>query len=290
MHVHVLGPVELITDSGTSVRVPTRKRRVMLSLLALEANRVVPLDRLVDVLWEGAPPEHARTVVHGHISALRQLLGPGMSIETRPPGYVLAVHADRVDAHRFGHLVEAAAERAEDTEAVGLLREALGLWRGQALTDLAGASPWHDLATPWEDARLDAWEALAERLRRIGRPTEAVAGLREALGLHPLRESLAAQLMACLHEAGRQVDALEVYEAVRRRLADELGLDPGAELRQAQATVLRSDNASPFDGNSGANPAPAPGRRSSLSPERCCHVAHRTRHRHQLRHCPPAAR
>lgn len=146
--MHVLGPVELITDSGTSVRVPTRKRRVMLSLLALEANRVVPLDRLVDVLWEGCPPEHARTVVHGHISALRQLLGPGMAIETRPPGYVLAVDADRVDAHRFAHLVEAAAERAEDAEAVGLLREALGLWRGQALTDLAGASPWHDLATP----------------------------------------------------------------------------------------------------------------------------------------------
>jgi hypothetical protein len=81
-----------------------------------------------------------------------------------------------------------------------------------------------------------------------------------------------------------------VYEAVRRRLAEELGLDPGAELRQAQAAVLRFDNASPLNGNSGAGPAPAPGRRSSLTSDRCCHVAHRTRHRHQLRHRPPAAR
>ncbi|MFF3249263.1 BTAD domain-containing putative transcriptional regulator [Streptomyces sp. NPDC002870] len=278
-----------MTDGGTAVRVATRKRRVMLSLLALEANRVVPLDRLVDVLWEGVPPEHARTVVHGHISALRRLLGRGLSIETRPPGYVLGIDVDRVDAHRFSQLVKAAAERAEDAEAVGLLREALALWRGHVLTDLGGASSWHDLATPWEETRLAAWEAFAERLRRIGRPAEAVAGLREELGLHPLRESLAAQLVACLHEAGRQVDALEVYEAVRRRLAEELGLDPGAELRQAHAAVLRADTASSLKRNSGWSPAPDSGRRSSLGSDRCCHVAHRAGRGHQRRHCPPSA-
>ncbi|MCX5583179.1 AfsR/SARP family transcriptional regulator [Streptomyces erythrochromogenes] len=284
MHVRVLGPVELITDSGDPLRVATGKRRVILSLLALEANRVVPLDRLVDLLWEGGPPKHARTIVHGHISALRQLFSPDMSIETRPPGYVLAVEADRVDAHRFSQLLQTAAEQDEDAEAIGLLREALALWRGQALPDLAGTSAWHDLTTPWEEARLDAWESLAERLRRIGRPSEAVAGLREALGLHPLREGLAAQLMACLHAAGRQVDALEVYEAVRRRLAEELGLDPGAKLRQTHAAVLRSSTASPGQRDSGANQDP--GRRSGHDTGCCCSTAHRMG---QRRNCPPAA-
>lgn len=230
-----------MTDSGSPVRVETRKRRALLSLLALDANRVVSMGRLVNVLWEGAPPKHARTVVHGHISALRQVLGPRASIETCSPGYSLTIDADRVDAHRFTHLVEAASERVHDVDAVALLREALALWRGQILTDLAGFGSWHDLAIPWEDARLNALEALAERLRQAGRPAEAVAGLRNALCQHPLRESLTAQLMACLHAAGRQVEALHVYDSVRRRLADELGLYPGPELRRAHAALLRQD-------------------------------------------------
>jgi len=239
LRVNVLGPVQLVTDSGTLIRVETRKRRALLSLLALDTNRVVSMDRLVNVLWEGAPPKHARTVVHGHISALRQALGPRVSIETCSPGYALTIDSDRVDAHRFTRLVEAAAERIHDADAIALLREALALWRGQVLTDLAGFACWHDLAIPWEDARLNALEALAKRLLRAGRPAEAVAGLRNAVVQHPLRESLTAQLMACLHEAGRQVDALRVYDSVRRRLADELGLYPGPELREAHAALLR---------------------------------------------------
>ncbi|MFD7501830.1 BTAD domain-containing putative transcriptional regulator [Streptomyces sp. NPDC059850] len=247
----------------------TRKRRALLSLLALDANRVVSMERLVNVLWEGAPPKHARTVVHGHISALRQALGPRVSIETCSPGYALTIEADRVDAHRFTQLVDAASERTQDIDAVVLLREALALWRGQILTDVAGCGSWHDLAIPWEDARLNALEALAERLRHTGRPAEAVAGLRSALVQHPLRETLAAQLMACLHGAGRQVEALDVYDTVRRRLADELGLYPGPELRQAHAALLRQDTATPARGRAEADWA----RHADQRSDRCCQVS-----------------
>lgn len=240
MYVNLLGPVELVAEDGSHIAVAPQ-RRMVLAALALEVNRVVSIERLIDLIWGQHPPEHARTVVHGDVSALRRVLGSGLSLLTQAPGYVLEADPGRVDAHRFAALVAAASAQPEDDEAVSGFRAALALWRGPALADMPGDRLSKVLAAPLEDARLSALESLAERLRRTGEPAAAVAQLREELTAHPLRESLATQLVACLHQAGQTAAALSVFDGIRRRLAEELGLDPGPALRAAHDAVLRSE-------------------------------------------------
>jgi DNA-binding SARP family transcriptional activator/tetratricopeptide (TPR) repeat protein len=250
VQVNVLGPVEIVTEDGSRIPVAPQ-RRVVLAALALELNRVVSVERLIDVIWGQHPPQHARTMVHGDVSALRRVLGGGLSVVTRAPGYTLEADPERVDAHRFTALVAAAVAQTKDEGAVLLFREALALWRGPALADLTGNRLAQGFAAPLEDARVSALEGLAERLCRTGEPAEAVALLRDALGVHPLRESLATQLVVCLHQTGQTAAALAVFDAVRRRLAEDLGMDPGAALCAAHETVLRSKP--PRSGGSGSS-------------------------------------
>ncbi len=240
MRLSLLGPVELVDDAGAPVVIGSAKQRMLLAVLGLELNQVVPVERLLDLLWDRDPPPAARPALQGHVSALRKLLGPGMRLETREPGYVLAAEPVLVDVFRFRDLVAAAAAVGEDggPAAEGMLVEALGLWRGTALADVAHHGVPEGLTAGLDEMRLDAVAALAQRLLLAGRGGEAVGRLRAALEAAPLFEPLISSLVLCLHQAGRQADALGVYHAARHRLAAELGVDPGIALKEAYHSVL----------------------------------------------------
>ncbi len=265
MRLSLLGPVELTDDAGASVDVGPGKRRAALAALGLELNQVVAVERLLDILWDGNPPPRARTALQGHVSALRKLLGPGLRLVTRDPGYALVADPAAVDVHRFRALVEEAAA-ADDRAAAQLLRAALRLWRGPALADLAGRGLRDAVVAPLEEMRRDALAAFAQRLLILGSGADAVAELRAAVEADPLHEPLIAALVLCLHQAGRQADALGAYHAARRRLADELGVDPGTALMGAYHTVLRGARPPGDDEPPGEPTGPRPGPPAELVP------------------------
>src|SRR5712691_7443877 len=265
MRLSLLGPVELIDDAGTPVAIGSAKQRTLLAVLGLELNQVVPVARLLELLWDRDPPPAARPALQGHVSALRKLLGPGMRLETREPGYVLAAPPASVDVFRFRDLVAAAAtvEEASNPSAEEMLTEALDLWRGTALADVANHGVPEGLIAGLEEIRLEALAALAARLLLAGRGGEIVGRLRTALQAAPLFEPLIASLVLCLHQAGRQADALGVYHAARQRLAAELGVDPGVALQEAYHSVLAGRG--PPDARRAPGPAGAAPARSEVS-------------------------
>ena len=210
----------------------------MLVALLVEEGRPVPVDRLLDHVWGDRAPQRAKDTLYGYLSKLRRVLG--VDVERTPGGYLLAVDPDTVDLHRFRSLVRQARDTADDERAFALLDDALALWRGQALVGLE--SPWLDSV---RDA-LHAERAAAELDRndaalRCGRHAVVLPGLRAAVAEHPLDERLAAQLMLALHRGGGSAEALRHYENVRRHLAEELGADPGAPLRDLHQGILTSD-------------------------------------------------
>jgi DNA-binding SARP family transcriptional activator len=233
MPVRLLGPVELAEAGDRPVRLGGAKRRSVLAALALEFGRPVPLARIFAMLWDTDPPPQAKSVVHGHIGALRGLLpGIGLRIETRSSGYVLEGDADAVDYARFRRLV-ATAHDSSGPESRRLLREALDLWRGSALAGLCATLPQRTLAERIEHERLEALRAWAEAQLAVGESRVAIPELASAARSYPLDEVLAALLIRCLIQAGRVAEARSAYHRVREQLADELGLDPGPILREA---------------------------------------------------------
>ncbi|MEU4744273.1 BTAD domain-containing putative transcriptional regulator [Actinosynnema sp. NPDC023658] len=242
MRVNLLGPVELVSAGGEAVRLGAAKRRTVLAALALELNRVVSGDRLLDVVWDGSPPPQAKAALQGHIAQLRKVLGAGVALVTRAPGYVLTGERAAVDVFRFEDLLVAARD-APDEDAVRLLREALALWRGPVLADVPGDHLREAVSARLEELRLVAVQELATRLTRLDRAGEAVSGLRDAVDANPLREALVSRLVLALHLTGRQAEALALFHRTRERLADELGVDPGPELREAYRVVLAGDAA-----------------------------------------------
>jgi predicted ATPase/DNA-binding winged helix-turn-helix (wHTH) protein len=241
MEFGILGPLE-VRDGGGLVRVPGAKERALLADLLVHAGRVVAADRLVEDLWGDRPPGNPANTLQGRVSALRRALGPAGAglVVTRPPGYVLEVDAERVDAGRFEGLV-AAAGRATGAAAARLLEEAIGLWRGAALVEFAD-QPWAQVeAARLEELRLVAIEGLVE-LRLAGGGQAGVVGELEGLvAAHPTRERLRGLLMVALYRSGRQADALGVYQATRTVLAEELGIDPSPELQRLHQAILVQD-------------------------------------------------
>ncbi|MFF3074429.1 BTAD domain-containing putative transcriptional regulator [Kitasatospora sp. NPDC057936] len=241
MRILLLGPVELRTAEGEPVHVGGGRRRAVLTALALEANRVVPVERLLDLAWDHDPPSTARAALQGHIARLRTLLPDGLRLDTRAPGYVLHADPDLIDAHRLARLLDEARahapDAAGDAAAVPLLREALALWRGPALADCGSEAVRGLAAGRLETLRVEALEGLAERSLRAGRGRSVTAELTAALTGHPLRESLIRLAVLCLHQEGRSAEAVTVYGEARRRLAEEAGIDPGPALREALAQV-----------------------------------------------------
>ncbi|KAA9152414.1 AfsR/SARP family transcriptional regulator [Amycolatopsis acidicola] len=246
MQVSVLGPVRVRADDGTPVDIGGARLRMLLARLALDANRPVTVEALVDGLWGGDPPADAANALQSLVSRLRKALGDGGRLTSAGGGYVLDVES--VDAHRFEELAargrrELAAGRHGDASAA--LTEALALWQGEPLSDVVDAPFAQPPAARLADLRAAAVEDRFEAELELGRHAEILADLEAAGAANPLRERLAALRMRALYAAGRQSDALAVYEQTRAILAEELGVDPSAELKQMQLAVLRGEITKP---------------------------------------------
>ncbi|MBX6381868.1 MAG: winged helix-turn-helix domain-containing protein [Microbispora sp.] len=244
----VLGPTEVRASDGSTAALPPSVR-ALLARLALSCGRVVPVDALTDALWgdEGDDlPADAANALQIRVSKLRRALaaagfGPDVLV-TQAPGYRLAVPAEAVDAHVFERLLVRAREETAAgnvTAALSSLDEALRLWRGPALADV-GRTTWATTESArLEELRLGAVEDRIELLLESGGHNEAIADIERLVALHPLRERLHRLLMLALYRGGRQAEALAAYQALRRGLADELGIDPSPELQALAEAILR---------------------------------------------------
>jgi len=240
----LLGPL-IVLDGTRPVSVSAPRQRVLLAALLLSAGRVVSLDELAETLWEGRPPPGARAALHSAVQRLRSTVGPSGLIETRPPGYVINLGDGELDVRAFGVLAErgrAAAEAGNWAEAARLLRQGLGLWRGEPLADVPSRLLRHRECPAIEDLRLQALATRIDAELQLGRHGELVAELRQLVAERPLQEQFHAQLMLSLYRSGRQADALTAYQDVRRVLADELGIDPGPELKVLHQRILAADS------------------------------------------------
>jgi len=235
----ILGPLE-VGEQGRPLSLGGARQRAVLALLLTRANEVVSTDRLIDELWGERPPKAAANALQYHVSRLRKLLGSSEVIVTREPGYLIRVGPDELDLLRFEHLVEE-GQRSSPEAAARLLREALGLWRGPALADVAHESFAQAEILRLEELRLVALELRINADLALGSDAELVAELEALVRTHPLREPLRAQLMLALYRSGRQADALEVYRETRRLLVDELGIEPSAVLHELEQAILRQD-------------------------------------------------
>ncbi|MEV0897609.1 BTAD domain-containing putative transcriptional regulator [Actinoplanes sp. NPDC049802] len=233
MRFRVLGAVQAYTEEGLPVALGDRRRALLAALLA-RAGRVVPADRLADLLWAETMPADPAAALHSQISRLRRVL-PGVPIDTVPPGYALRVDPDQVDAGRFDRLVAA----ARTGDAAELLGEALALWQGPAYAGFADTEVARLEAIRLEEARLHATETWHRALLAAGRPQ--LPELEAFVAGNPLRERARDTLMRTLYALGRQTDALDTYQEYADRLADELGLEPSAGIRDTRLLILRHD-------------------------------------------------
>jgi predicted ATPase/DNA-binding SARP family transcriptional activator len=246
LEFRILGPLEVLKD-GDPVPIRAAKQRVLLASLLIDANRVVPVETLVARLWGETSPGKARNTLQNYVLRLRRLLGStGDSgpVLTRPQGYLIDVAGDALDLHRFDALVRRAtvtATRGDTEQASVLLREALGLWRGQPLSDLPSDLLQQEIVPVLIERWLGALESRIEADLMLDRHGEVLPELWELTTTYPLRERFWAQRMVALYRSGCRGDALACYRTVSRLLAEELGIDPGAELRELHQRVLTAD-------------------------------------------------
>jgi ABC-type branched-subunit amino acid transport system substrate-binding protein/DNA-binding SARP family transcriptional activator len=253
----VLGPLEVI-DGGVPLALGGPRQRLVLASLILDANRVVPTDRLIDRIWGDEPPDAVRATLFAYISRLRKLFGAGR-IQARPPGYILVAERDEIDLFRFTDLVDAARRQTEDREtSAALLTQALDLWRGGALSDLADYDALRPGITRLEELRLGALEDRIEADIALGRHRESVALLEGLTTEYPLRERLWSHLILALYRSGRQGDALGAFHRARTTLVEELGIDPSPDLRRLEVQVLNQDPALDLPTSPMAPPSSAP--------------------------------
>ena len=248
MDFRILGPLEVL-DEGRSVTLGGTKQRTLLALLLVHANETLTTDRLIDELWGERPPANAAKTVQVHVSRLRKALAAdavGGPVVTRERGYELEVDPERLDSHRFEQLLakggsELGAGRPEGARAV--LEQALSLWRGEPLADLAHERFAQGEISRLEDLRVGAFEQLVEAKLALGAHAEVVSQLESLIDEHPYREGLRAQLMFALYRCDRQADALQAYQDARRTLVEELGIEPGERLRKLEQAILAQDPA-----------------------------------------------
>ena len=242
IELRLLGPLEL-SSGGDTVALGGPKPRALLAVLALEPGHVISVDRLVEALWPGETPETAAHAVQVYVSQLRKALGPAV-IARRAPGYSLELELERVDIHRFVQLASDGRETLAAGDAASsatVLREALALWRGRALADFAYEPFAQTDIARLEELRTVVLEERIEADLALGRHAELVAELEALVQTQPLRERPRMQLMLALYRSGRQADALAAYRTARETLVEELGIDPGPELRALEAAILRQD-------------------------------------------------
>jgi predicted ATPase/DNA-binding SARP family transcriptional activator len=262
MEFRILGPLE-VWDGGREVSLGGPKPRALLALVLLNANKVVPADRLIDELWGEDSPENAAAALRVTVSRLRKAL-PQNVLTTRSPGYVVRVEPDALDLQHFERLVDEGRSmlaRGLAADASARLRDGLSLWRGPALADFAYETFAQAAIARLEEIRLAAVELRIEADLALGRHDELVGELEALVAEHPLRERLRRYLMAALYRSGRQADALDAYKDARRALVDELGIEPSPVLQELERAILRQDpalNVTPLEVISSTNlPRPA---------------------------------
>jgi len=249
MDFRILGPLEVL-DESRAITLGGSKQRALLALLLLHVNETLSTDRLIDELWGERPPANAAKTVQMQISRLRKALageagnGSASAVVTREGGYELTLDPERLDSHRFERLV--ADGRSElaggyPERALSMLDEALSLWRGAPLPELAFQPYAQREVGRLDDLRVAALERLIEAKLALGRHAEVVGQLDALIGEYPYREGLRAQLMLALYRSERQADALQVYQDARRTLVDELGIEPGERLRGLERAILAQD-------------------------------------------------
>ncbi|GLZ32474.1 SARP family transcriptional regulator [Lentzea sp. NBRC 105346] len=236
----VLGPLQVLVD-GEPLLVRAGRQRALLVSLLLRAGTSVSVDELAENVWGEDPPARSRATLQTYVMRLRQLLGPATPIRTVPDGYLIDVDEKTIDLLRFEPLIE----QGEQERAAGNLpaasaafTAALGLWRGPALVDVPSEILHRDEVPRLNERRLHVMERRVEVDLELGRHSELVAELSRLTSEHPLRERFWAQLMIALYRSGRQSEALAAYQRVSSLLADELGIDPGDELRRVHNQVL----------------------------------------------------
>ena len=259
MEFRILGPLD-VTHEGRAVPVAGARQRELLALLLLEAGRVVSADRLMDELWGEHQPAAGAAALRVRLSQLRKTLRAGGDVlVTRPPGYVLLVPRDGLDLWRFERGLDE-GERALPTDparAHDVLTRALEEWRGAPLVDVAYAPFAQAAVVRLEELRASALELRIEAELALGRHGRLIGELQGLVAEHPLRERLCAQLMTALYRDGRQADALAAYRAARERLIEEIGIEPGPELRTLEARILAQDPALAIHDTPTAQPARA---------------------------------
>src|SRR3954454_21395325 len=265
MDIRLLGLIEVSLD-GRAVPLGGAKQRALLAMLALRPNAPVSVDRLIEGLWGERPPASASKSIQIYVSQLRKLInGDGAEIVTRGRGYELRAGADDVDSVRFERLVEEAGRGNGTADAIA--REALALWRGPPLDDLADEPFAGPEIRGLEELWLRARELAIDGALAAGEHERVVAELGALVHEHPLREHLHAQRMLALYRSGRQADALEAYQYARSALVDEVGVEPGPELRHLHEEILGQDPALDLPprerGGSPTLTPPAPQRRGS---------------------------
>ncbi|WP_132875279.1 AfsR/SARP family transcriptional regulator [Tamaricihabitans halophyticus] len=263
MRVGILGPLRVYADDGAEVEIGGTRLRGLLARLALDAGRPVSVDALLDGLWGDQPPTDAANALQSLVSRLRRVLraaGDG-AVRANGQGYTLDLNPDAVDAHRFERLArdgKRALGNGKHAEAAELLAEAAELWRGSPLDEFAEASFAAPAAARLVELGLAVLEDRAEAELHLGGAVRMLPALEEVGAKYPLRERLTALRMRVLHAAGRQSEALRVYEQTRNALADELGIDPSTELSETHLAILRGELAEPSRPVARPEPGSAP--------------------------------
>ncbi|GJF27828.1 hypothetical protein KNE206_05280 [Kitasatospora sp. NE20-6] len=259
MEFGILGPLQIRIGAAVQV-VPAAKQRVLLAALLVRRGQVVPAEQLADAVWGAHPPSSAATTLRNYVMRLRKGLGEaGERIETHAGGYLVRVAPGEFDADRFTALRALGADALRDgapDRAVGLFEEALALWRGPALADVDSDTLRLTEAGRLAEARLDVQECRLGAELRLGRHSGLLGELRALTASHPERERFWVLLMTALYRSGRQSEALTAYQEVHRILGEEMGVEPGAELRTVHRRILRADPA--LDGPSEVPPRPGP--------------------------------
>lgn len=244
----IMGPLRVV-EGERKLTIRARKIEVLLTVLLVRADQVVPIDQLIAEIWGEYPPRRAIAGLHVYVSQIRKFLRrPNQSespVLTRPPGYVLRLGADRLDFHCFERLVCEGRDHLRERryqQATATFESALDLWRDPLLDDVCHGPILEGFQTWLKEARLECIEMLTDSRLMLGRHRELVSDLYQLTTEHPLREALHRQLMLALYRCGRRADALHVYQAARKTLNEELGLEPCRALQDMQRAILTSDD------------------------------------------------
>ncbi len=240
MRVRLLGPVDVVTDGEPRV-VSGARRKAVLATLALHDREVVSVARLVDVVWGEAAPPNATNSLQAHVSYLRGVLEDKAAIRAHPPGYVYDLGAESTDVQVAERLLRQGTKSGDPVHGARQLADALALWRGEALADLADLPGLEDQARRLDSLYLQVKRALADARLAAGEHVQVVPGLEEMAAEYPLDEPIHAQLMRALYRSGRQGDALAVYRRLRQTLGEQLGIDPSQSLRDLETAILQQD-------------------------------------------------